>query len=223
MSLEEYFGDWLKVINKQELTKVMSIISAEYKRKPLCPAQQDVFKAFRLCPLKDLRIIMLLQDPYPQKDVATGIALGNKLDTINLSPSLNIIKEAALDFEVPKYGCNFDPTLESWAKQGILLLNSALTVEMNKPCSHTMIWRPFIIAFLKSLSEYEAGLIYVLFGKQAQTFSPYINKVCNDVIEIEHPAYFARTNKRMPTELFRTISKKCKDKNGTAIKWYEDY
>ena len=225
MTVEEYFGDWMKVIDRTELNNVMTKVGQEYRRKPICPAQPDVFKAFRLCSLKNLKIIMLLQDPYPQKGVATGLALANNSKTLDseLSSSLKVIKEAVINFEIPHYCITFDPTLESWAKQGILMLNSALTVEMNKVGSHVMIWRPFIIALLKHLSEYETGIIYVLFGRQAQTFKPYINKQFNDILEIEHPAYYARLNKRMPSELFVNISNLCKDKYGVPIKWYEEY
>lgn len=225
MTLDEYFGDWMKVIDRTELNNVMIKVGQEYRRKPICPAQPDVFKAFRLCPLKDLKIVMLFLDPYPQKGVATGLALANNSKTLDseLSPSLKVIKEAVINFEIPHYCITFDPTLESWAKQGILMLNSALTVEMNKVGSHVMIWRPFIIALLKHLSECETGIIYVLFGRQAQTFKPYINKQFNDILEIEHPAYYARLNKRMSSELFATISNMCKDKYGIPIKWYQEY
>lgn len=225
MTLDEYFGDWMKVIDRTELNNVMTKVGQEYRRKPICPAQPDVFKAFRLCPLKDLKIIMLLQDPYPQKGVATGLALANNSKTLDseLSPSLNVIKEAVINFEIPHYCITFDPTLESWAKQGILLLNSALTVEQDKVGPHSLLWRPFIASFLKNLSLYETGLVYVLFGKQAQTFKMYINQHFNDIIEIEHPAYFARMNKRMPSELFDTINKICRDKFNTPIIWYKEY
>lgn len=225
MTVEEYFGDWVSIFNMKELNNVMCQLRVEYQRKKICPAQHDVFKAFKLCPFKNLKVVMLGQDPYPQKEVATGILFGNRADVQekNLSPSLQIIKEAAINFEVSKNSCIFDPTLESWAKQGILMLNSALTVEMNKVGSHVMIWRPFIIALLKHLSECETSIIYVLFGRQAQTFKPYINKQFNDILEIEHPAYYARLNKRMPSELFATISNMCKDKYGVPIKWYQEY
>lgn len=225
MTVEEYFGDWMSVIDRQELSRVMNILGKEYKVKKICPAQSDVFRAFKLCPLKDLKIVMLGCDPYSQKGVATGILFGNRADVQekNLSPSLKVIKEAAINFEIPKNSCIFDPTLESWAKQGILMINSALTVEMNKVGSHVMIWRPYIIALLKHLSECETGIIYVLFGRQAQTFKPYINKQFNDILEIEHPAYYARLNKRMSSELFATISNMCKDKYGVPIKWYQEY
>lgn len=225
MTLDEYFGDWMKVIDRTELNNVMAKVGQEYRRKPLCPTQSDVFRAFELCPFKDLKVVMLGQDPYPQKGVATGILFGNrrKVDEDNLSPSLNIVKEAAINFEIPHYCITFDQTLESWAKQGILMLNSALTVEMNKVSSHVMVWRPFIAKLLKNLSEYDTAIVYVLFGRQAQTFKPYINSRFNHIIEIEHPAYFARSGTKMPHQLFTDISNKVKGIYGVPIKWYEEY
>ena len=225
MTLDEYFGDWMKVIDRTELSNVMAKVGQEYKKKPLCPVQSDVFKAFELCSLKDLKVVMLGQDPYPQKEVATGILFGNNkgISNENLSPSLKVIKEAAINFEVPHNCIIFDQTLESWARQGILMLNSALTVEMNKVGSHTMLWRPFIAKLLKSLSEYNTAIIYVLFGRQAQSFKPYINDKLNHVIEIEHPAYFARNGTKMSHQLFIDISNEVKELYGIPLKWYEEY
>lgn len=225
MTLEEYFGRWMRVIDKRELESVLSKLGPEYKRKPICPAQSNVFKAFEVCPYDELKVVMLGQDPFPQKGVATGILFGNKEGTRDedLSPSLQIIKEAAINFEIPHNCTIFDPTLESWAKQGILMINSALTVEMNKVGSHVMLWRPFIASLLKNLSENETGIIYVLFGKQAQTFKPYINKHLNTVLEENHPAYFARTGEAMPHTVFEQISKLTKGIYGIPITWYQEY
>lgn len=225
MTLEEYFGRWMRVIDKRELESVLSKLGPEYKRKPICPAQSNVFKAFEVCPYDKLKVVMLGQDPYPQKGVATEILFGNKEGTRDkdLSPSLQIIKEAAINFEIPHNCIIFDPTLESWAKQGILMINSALTVEMNKIGSHVMLWRPFIASLLKKLSENETGIIYVLFGKQAQTFKPYINKQFNTVLEENHPAYFARTGETMPHTVFEQISKLTKGMYGMPITWYQEY
>lgn len=225
MTLEEYFGRWMRVIDKRELESVLSKLGPEYKRKPICPAQSNVFKAFEVCPYDKLKVVMLGQDPYHQKGVATGILFGNKEGTRDedLSPSLQVIKEAAINFEIPHNCIIFDPTLESWAKQGILMINSALTVEMNKIGSHVMLWRPFIASLLKKLSENETGIIYVLFGKQAQTFKPYINKQFNTVLEENHPAYFARTGEAMPHTVFEQISKLTKGMYGMPITWYQEY
>ena len=62
MTLDEYFGDWMKVIDRTELNNVMAKVGQEYRRKPICPAQSDVFRTFELCPLKDLKIVMIGQD-----------------------------------------------------------------------------------------------------------------------------------------------------------------
>lgn len=225
MTLEEYFGRWMRVIDKRSLEEALNKLGPEYQRKPICPVQNKVFRAFELCPYDELKVVMLGQDPYPQKGVATGILFGNKEGTRDedLSPSLQIIKEAAINFEIPHNCIIFDPTLESWAKQGILMINSALTVEMNKIGSHVMLWRPFIASLLKKLSENETGIIYVLFGKQAQTFKPYINKQFNTVLEENHPAYFARTGEAMPHTVFEQISKLTKGMYGMPITWYQEY
>lgn len=225
MTLDEYFGDWIRVINKNTLDSILSTLAIEYKRKLICPRQDSVFKAFKLCPYNDLKVIMIGQDPYPQKDMATGILFGNKKEIReeNLSPSLQVIKSAAINFNLPHNHIIFDQTLESWCKQGILMLNSALTVEMNKIGSHVMIWRPFISELLKNLSKCQTGIIYVLFGKQAQTFKPYINSQFNFILEENHPAYYARTGERMPSILFEKISELTENKYKVPIIWYKEY
>lgn len=102
------------------------------------------------------------------------------------------------------------------------MLNSALTCEVNKVGSHSNLWRPFISKLLYNLSNKEYGLIYVLFGSQAKTFKPYINNKCNTIIEIEHPAYYARLNKQMSPKLFIDINKLLFSKYGETIKWYKE-
>ncbi len=220
MTLEEYFGDWLKVIDVNELNNVMTKLNSLYSKTLVCPTQKDVFKAFNLCNLHDLKVVFIGQDPYPQKDVATGVLFG----TNNIStPSLEVIKEAAINYEVPHNTIIFDDTLESWAKQGILMINSALTVEMNKIGSHIMLWRSFICKLLKNISNHDTAILYVLFGKQAQTFKPYINLNHNYLIEINHPSYYARTNTKMPYEVFLEINDLMIKLYGTTIKWYQEY
>lgn len=224
MTLDEYFGDWVHVFDMNELNKVLTVLNRMYKVKPICPKQEDVFKAFNLCKYDDCKVVFIGQDPYPQKGVATGILFGNSADTKeqDWSPSLKVVKEAAINFEIPHNLITFDQTLESWAKQGILMINSALTVEMNKVGSHTMLWRPFISKMLKNISEINTGIIYVLFGSTAKTFKPYIGKF-NDVLEVEHPAYFARTGKKMPHELFINVSNTVKGIYGVPLTWYQEY
>lgn len=221
MKYNQYFGDWVKVINKGILDSTINIINREYSSKTIEPKYTNVFKAFTLCSLNNLKIVFLGQDPYPQRGVATGILFGNKENT-TLSPSLEIIKEACIDNTVEHGKIEFDNTLESWGTQGILLLNSALTVERNKAGSHTSIWRPFISSLLSNISNTETGIVYVLFGNQAQTFTPYINSKFNTIIKVPHPAYYARTKQRMPSDLFKKLDELMLDKYGQKIKWYNN-
>lgn len=211
MTIEEYFGDWMKVVDKQEARKIMGWLKT-FNPNILCPSLPDIFRAFRLCSFKNCRVVMIGMDPYPDKFMgkprATGILFGNREDVPEdkLSPSLQVIKESAINFEIPHNIITFDQTLESWAKQGILMINSALTCEVNKVGSHVNQWRPFVSKLLVNLSDRETGIIYILFGKQAQTLKHYINEKHNDIIEVEHPAYFARTNKVMPYSVFNKMN-----------------
>lgn len=211
MTIEEYFGDWMRVIDKPEVMKIIGWLKT-VNPNTLCPALPNVFRAFKLCSLKDCRVVMIGMDPYPDKFMgkprATGILFGNNKDVPEdkLSPSLQVVKESAINFEIPHNIITFDQTLESWAKQGILMINSALTCELNKVGSHVNQWGPFVSKLLKNLSERETGIVYILFGRQAQTLKPYINERYNDIIEIEHPAYFARSNKIMPYSVFRQMN-----------------
>ena len=221
MSLEEYFGDWLKVIDIQELNSVVHKVNTLYKTRKCEPSYNNIFKAFNITPYKELCQVWLLQDPYPQSGVSTGVALANKNDKEILSPSLEVVKESIINFEVPHNFITFAPSLEEWSEQGILLLNSALTVETGKPGSHSMIWREFIKKLLINLSRENPGLIYVLWGTSAKTFNMYIDK-CNTIYKMPHPAYYARTNSKIPYDFFRTLSKQTKYLFDKSIKWYSE-
>ena len=222
MTIDDYFGDWMKVLDRNETMKIMGWLRT-INKETLCPNIKDVFKAFKLCPYDKCRVIFIGQDPYYQKDIAQGILFGNSSNTPEdkLSPSLQVIKESVINFEIPHNLITFDPTLESWAKQGILMINSALTTEVGKIGVHMMKWRPFMIAFLKQMSMINPGIIYVLFGSQAQILEPYISKN-NYVLKIEHPAYFARTNKKMPYHIWKDINKILYDLYGERIEWFKE-
>ena len=223
MTIDDYFGDWMKVLDRNETMKIMGWLR-NINQSTLCPSIRDVFKAFKLCPYNNCRVVFIGQDPYPQMGVAQGVLFGNSSDTPEnkLSPSLQIIKESVINFEIPHNLITFDPTLESWAKQGILMLNSALTTEVGKVGIHTLKWRPFIGSFLKNMSEKNTGIIYVFFGSQAKSLNTYINNNNNYKLFIEHPAYYARLNKRMPSDIWYTVQKLVYNIYGISIEWYKE-
>lgn len=224
MTAEEYFGDWIRVIDKKELMKIMRWLKT-IDSSVLCPSQKNIFKAFRICPYKNLNTVILSMDPYPQEGIATGIAFGNSNETPEhlLSPSLKVIKEAVINHELPHNNIDFDNSLESWARQGVLMLNSALTCEVGKVGQHLSIWRPFMQKLIKNISDSDYNLVFVLFGRQAQEFRPFINDKVHYVIEEFHPAYYARRRDKMPYEVFTDINKYLKEYRSTKIKYYDEY
>ena len=223
MTIDEYFGDWMKVLDRKETVKIMNWLKTT-DSSTLCPSIKNVFKAFKLCSYNECKVIFIGQDPFPQKGVAQGILFGNSSNTPEdkLSPSLKVVKESVINFDIPHNLITFDPTLESWAKQGILMLNSALTTEVGKVGIHTLKWRPFIGSFLKNMSEKNPGIIYVFFGSQAKSLNTYINNNNNYKLFIEHPVYYARLNKRMPSDIWYTVQKLVYNIYGTLIKWYKE-
>lgn len=223
MTIDEYFGDWMKVLDRKETVKIMNWLKTT-NSSTLCPSIKNVFKAFKLCSYNECKVIFIGQDPFPQKGVAQGILFGNSSNTPEdkLSPSLKVVKESVINFDIPHNLITFDPTLESWARQGILMLNSALTTEVGKVGIHTLKWRPFIGSFLKNMSKKNPGIIYVFFGSQAKSLNTYINNNNNYKLFIEHPAYYARLNKRMPSDIWYTVQKLVYNIYGTLIEWYKE-
>ena len=152
--------------------------------KRFTPPLKQVFRAFEECPHDKLKVIMIGQDPYPQLGVADGIAFscGN---TLKPQPSLKNIFEAV---SVTVHDGVQDPDLTRWANQGVLLLNSALTCQVDKVGSHYAIWQEFICYTMDILNFTDTGLIFVLIGKQAQELEGMIGEH-HHIIKTTHPAY----------------------------------
>lgn len=224
MSREEYFGDWSRVIDFKELDNVLKKVA----KRPVCPEPKSIFKAFECCPFQDLKVVMLGQDPYSdfvdKKPRATGIAFANSKETLeeNLSPSLKILRESVINYEVPHGHIIFDPSLENWEEQGVLMLNAALTCEAFKSGSHALIWRNFISSLLSNLSNTCTAIVYVLMGNYAHSFEGCINKKFNHIIKCNHPSYYARTNTKMPYSLWSDINNLVEGINGERIEWYKE-
>lgn len=152
----------------------------DQKEPEIFPKKLDLFKAFRLTPFEDVKVIIIGQDPY-HNGRATGLAFANPIEFHNKpSPALRRILK-----ELPSLGS--DCTLESWTKQGVLLLNTALTVERKNPGCHASIWSPFTAEVLRLMSENHSGLIFLLWGKHAQGLKKHINENLHYIIESEHP------------------------------------
>lgn len=227
MTVEEYFGDWSRVVDTGEADRVTRLLLNS--KVPTCPRIKDLFRTFEVCGYDGLRVVVLGQDPYPQlrsdgTPVAQGLAFANAKDTSekNYSSSLKVLMNSLIDFSVPHKTINFDPSLESIGKQGVLWLNTALSCETGKTGSHSLLWRPFMKSLLTSLSKCKTGIVYVLMGTEAQGFEPCINPRFNHVIRCRHPAYYARAHTEMPSGTWYQVNRILMGQNGLGIKWYEE-
>ncbi len=155
------------------------------------PPANLTFNAFNLTPLDELKIVLLGQDPYHQPNQAMGLSFSVPYG-VKIPPSLlNIYKELKtdLDIEPSKSG-----DLSSWAKQGILLLNSILSVETGKPASHSSWgWQEFSDAVISKLSLEKSGLIFMLWGNYAKSKKALIDTSKHFILEAAHPSPLART------------------------------
>ena len=149
-----------------------------------------IFKAFNLTPLDQVKVVILGQDPYHGAGQAMGLSFSVP-DGIPAPPSLkNIFKEIESELGVRMSG---RPNLESWAKQGVLLLNSVLTVEASKPTSHSNIgWQRFTDAVIRCISDNCDGIIFLLWGNYAKSKRELIDSSRHYVLEAAHPSPLAR-------------------------------
>lgn len=220
--------EWFRLLGEDIVLDPLIKVTSATDTEKLCPKPEDTFKAFELCPPDKVRVVFLGQDPYPQSGVATGILFGNKEGTQerDISPSLKVIREAVIQPFEPSFKDGdlerFDVTLESWARQGILMINSALTVERNKIGSHREYWIGFTVTLMKKLSEMDRGIIFVLFGSQAASFKPNIRIGSNHVIKCRHPAYYARIESRMTDAPFNEVNRLLRTMGEEPIKWLQD-
>lgn len=154
--------------------------------KIIYPPNSEVFNALSLTPLAEVKVVILGQDPYHGPGQAHGLAFSVKAG-VSFPPSLqNIFKELKQDLgiETPKHGC-----LTGWASQGVLLLNSSLTVEHGKALSHSQIgWERFTDIVISKVSEYRTGVIFMLWGSFAQKKSALIDSKKHFLLKAPHPS-----------------------------------
>jgi len=181
---------WRSILRSAKCREVLAQVAALRKKgERVYPIQKDVFRAFEDCPFKDVRVVILGQDPYANEGQAIGRAFAVPESTEVLPPSLkNIFKEVGRDYPrqlMPK------PTLESWAKRGVLLLNATLTVERGRINSHANIgWKEAVtIPTLERLSAEREHLVFMLWGARARSFEQHIlDQPRHLVLKASHPS-----------------------------------
>ena len=154
------------------------------------PPGSQIFRAFELTPLDNLKVVILGQDPYHGPGQAHGLSFSVSAG-IPAPPSLkNIFKEIESDLGVKMSGY---PDLEKWARQGVLLLNAVLTVRAGQPTSHSKVgWQEFTDAVIRYISDNCEGVVFLLWGNFARTKSALIDHSKHHVLEAAHPSPLAR-------------------------------
>ena len=185
--------------------------------KRFTPPLKNVFRAFEECPIDSLKVIMIGQDPYCHFGVADGLAFSCS-NTMKPQPSLVKIFEAINTTVHDGWPIEQNPDLTRWANQGVLLLNSALTCEIDKVGSHYSIWQEFIAYTMDILNFTNTGLIFVLMGKQAQELEGLIGEH-HHVLKTTHPAYASYTRQAWDSgDVFNQINKIINGQNGPTFK-----
>lgn len=202
-------NDWLEPLkpefSKPYYKKLYRTVNEEYRTHQIFPPADDIFNAFALTPLHEVKVVILGQDPYHGEGQAHGLCFSVKPD-VEIPPSLvNIYKELQDDCgcEIPNNGY-----LTKWAKQGVLLLNTVLTVRAHQANSHRGIgWEEFTDAAIRVLNEQDRPMVFILWGRPAQMKKSMLTNPNHLIIESPHPsplsAYrgffgsrpFSRTNK----------------------------
>lgn len=186
-------NDWDEVLssvwNSPGFKKFMSIIDKKYSETTCFPEYNDIFNALKLTPYSKVKVVILGQDPYHGTGEAHGLSFSVK-DDIKKPPSLkNIFKELHddLGYPEPKSG-----NLEKWAKEGVLLLNSVLTVEKDKAASHKYLgWEILTDHIIKLLNMKETPIVFILWGNFAKKKKVYITNKKHLIIESPHPSPFS--------------------------------
>ena len=183
-------GEWEKALQgefrKPYYRKLFETVGREYRTAAVYPPADDIFNAFHLTPLPDVKVVILGQDPYHEPGQAHGLSF-SVMPGVEIPPSLvNIYQELHDDLgcKIPNNGC-----LTKWARQGVLLLNTVLTVRAHRAFSHKDIgWQEFTDAAIRVLAGQDRPLVFILWGRPAQQKASMITNPRHLILKSPHPS-----------------------------------
>ena len=203
---EEFKKDYFVNIEKQ----------LEKTNKIIYPKKENIFRALKLTDYNDVKVVILGQDPYHGENEANGLCFSVNKD-VKIPPSLrNIFKELKEDLNIERDNTD----LSDWALQGILLLNTILTVEKDKPFSHKNLgWNYFTDNIINKINQKKESVIFVLWGNAAREKKKLITNKNHIIIESAHPSPLSYTRGFKNSKPFSKINKILKEQNKKEIKW----
>ena len=192
-------------------------LNEECRHYIIYPKVEDVFNAFTLTPFEEVKVIIIGQDPYHEEHQACGLAFSVQ-DGVKLPPSLiNIYKEIAAEYQtvMPDSG-----DLSGWAKQGVLLLNTILTVRSGEAMSHANIgWETFTNNIIRICSEQKSHLVFLLMGRAAQAKIELIDRCKHDIITCAHPSPLSAYHGFFGSNVFKKVNESLICHHQTPIDW----
>lgn len=199
---------------KDYYIQLNNFLEKEYKNKTIYPKKEDIFNAFKYFNFEDLKVVILGQDPYHEEGQAMGLSFSVPND-IKRPPSLNnIFKELESDLNIK----NENNDLTSWAKQGVLLLNTVLTVEQGLANSHkNKGWEIFTDNVIKYIDENKNNVVFILWGNNAREKKKIIKN--NYIIESNHPSPLSACRGFFGSKPFSRTNEYLKSKNINEIIW----
>ncbi|MBM7453441.1 uracil-DNA glycosylase [Acholeplasma morum] len=208
---------YLKESKKAYFIELLAFIESEYSNKTIYPPKTNLFQAFKLTPLNQVKVVIIGQDPYHNPNQANGLAFSVN-ENVTLPPSLkNIYKEIERSFG---YSMSNNGALSSWAKQGVLLLNTILTVEENKPLSHqNKGWETFTLEIIKALNALKQPICFLLFGQHAKQYEKHLNNPNHLVLKTVHPSPLSAHRGFIGSDVFKKCNDYLKDKEISTIDW----
>lgn len=222
MKIRNIIGnDWDEILkdefDKAYFKEIIVFLDEAYKNKTIFPPKAEVFNALKLSSYRDTKVLILGQDPYYNPGQANGLAFSVK-EGEKIPPSLkNIYKELEADLEIPIADTG---SLISWAKQGILLLNTSLTVEEKKPNSHKNIgWQIFTDAIIKILNEKERSCVFILWGNNAISKERFITNPKHLIIKSSHPSPLSARRGFFGSKVFSRTNQFLKENKEKEINW----
>ena len=213
---------WLQHLSpefeKDSMKKLKSFLQQEYRSgKIIYPKAGDYFRAFEWTPFADCKVVILGQDPYHGPGQAHGLCFSVQKGTAK-PPSLgNIFKELQTDLNYPPCEHGY---LASWAQQGVLLLNSVLTVEEGKPGSHQKQgWEEFTDAVIRALNDKRENLVFILWGAYAQKKAAFVDRQKHLVLECVHPSPLSAHRGFFGSKPFSKTNEYLQKTGQTPIEW----
>lgn len=203
-------------LKKDYFKKLGIFVKSEYKQKHIFPPYENIFDALRFTDYDNVKVVILGQDPYHGLGEAHGLSFSVRKG-IKMPPSLlNIFKELKSDLGIER--TNTD--LTDWAKQGVLLLNSIMTVEKDKPLSHKdKGWEIFTDNIIKLLNERQEPVIFILWGNFARSKKALITNHSHKIIESAHPSPLSASRGFFGSKPFSKTNIYLKEMNKEPIQW----